>query len=139
MTDGPHESEVDEWRRLARRDWHRIHVMVADQDASGAGFYLQQSLEKYLKGFLIATGWRLKKIHALQALLDGAEQHRPALRKFRALCERVSGYYMLERYPFASGGPDMNQLDADLMDARELVLELFPEETVDDDRGSSIG
>ncbi len=138
MSSLPPESEVEEWLRIARRDWRRIGVLLADQDASGAGFYLQQSLEKYLKGFLIAKGWPLKKIHALQALLDDAERHQPSLGMFRDLCERVSGYYVLERYPYASGGPDVTQINADLAEARELVLELFPGEAVRGGGGTPI-
>ncbi len=65
MSGAPHGGEVGEWLRIARQDWHRINVMLADEDGAGAGFYLQQSLEKYLKGFLVAEGWHLRKIHAL--------------------------------------------------------------------------
>lgn len=134
MSDVPQEGEVGEWLGIARRDWRRLHVMLADLDASGAGFYLQQSLQKYLKGFLIAKGWRLKKIHALQALLDDVEQYQADVGRFRGLCERVSGYYVLERYPYSSGGPEVAQINADLTEARDLVLELFPDEAL---RGGS--
>ncbi|MGE0471801.1 MAG: hypothetical protein AB7L09_11030 [Nitrospira sp.] len=39
----------DDWRAVGRQDWHRIHVMLADGDAEGAGLFLQQALEKFLK------------------------------------------------------------------------------------------
>lgn len=61
-----------DWLRVARQDWHRIHVMLADGDGEGAGLFLQQALEKYLKAFLLQHGWKLKKIHTLQSLLDDA-------------------------------------------------------------------
>jgi hypothetical protein len=38
-------SYADDWLMVARRDWHRIHVMLVDGDADGAGFFLQQALE----------------------------------------------------------------------------------------------
>lgn len=131
MTAAPREGEVVEWLRIARQDWHRIHVMLRDEDGAGAGFHLQQSLEKYLKGFLVARGWQLRKIHALQALLDDVVQHRQDLDRFRGLCRRVSGYYVLERYPFAGGGPDTSQIRADLEDARTLIIALFPDEQLE--------
>lgn len=112
MSGGPQEGEVQEWLRIARQDWHRVHVMLADEDWAAAGFYLQQALEKYLKGFLVAHGWQLRKIHALHALLDDAVRYRPEIDRFRGFCERVSGYYVLERYPFTGGGPDVNQMRA---------------------------
>lgn len=131
MSGAPHGGEVAEWLRIARQDWHRLHVMLADEDGAGAGFYLQQSLEKYVKGFLVAQGWHLRKIHALQALLDDALQYRPGVARFRPFCARVSGYYVLERYPFAGGGPDPDQIRADLEEGKALILALFPDEPVE--------
>ncbi len=32
----PDESDVNEWRRAARQNWHRMQVLLADGD--GAGF-----------------------------------------------------------------------------------------------------
>ena len=92
-----------DWRRVARQDWHRVHVMLADRDAQGAGFFLQQALEKYLKAYLLERGWKLRKIHTLQSLLDEAAEFDNAITGFRPLCERVSGFYIAERYPTLSG------------------------------------
>lgn len=39
--------------------------MLADGDAEGAGLFLQQSLEKFLKAYLLGKGWKLKKVHTL--------------------------------------------------------------------------
>lgn len=80
----------DDWRMVARQDWHRIHVMLADGDADGGGLFLHQALEKYLKAYVLAKGWKLKKVHTLQSLLDEAAAHDGALLPFRGLCERVS-------------------------------------------------
>lgn len=76
-----------------------MKIMLEDEDAGGAGYFLQQSLEKYLKAFLLQKGWSLKKIHTLYTLLDDAVKYNPELEVFRGLCERVSGYYFTERYP----------------------------------------
>ncbi|BAM00637.1 MULTISPECIES: HEPN domain-containing protein [Caldilinea] len=32
-------------------------------------FHLQQAVEKYLKGFLLSTGWPLRRIHDLEVLI----------------------------------------------------------------------
>lgn len=89
----------EEWKQTARKDWHRVSVLLSDDDPEGAGFFLQQSLEKYLKAFLLERGWKLRKIHDLDTLLDEAVLFDPVLEKFRDLCERVTGYYYAERYP----------------------------------------
>jgi HEPN domain-containing protein len=63
--------------------------MLADGDAEGAGLFLQQALEKFLKAYLLGKGWRLKKVHTLQSLLDEAAVHNGGLLPFRGLCERA--------------------------------------------------
>ena len=42
----------EEWKTVAQRDWERVKRNLRDDDAEAAGFFLQQSLEKYLKAFL---------------------------------------------------------------------------------------
>jgi len=55
----------EDWRKIAEKDWHRMEVLLEDGDPEGAAFFLQQSLEKYLKAFLLERGWKLRKIHEL--------------------------------------------------------------------------
>ena len=67
---GPNESvSLEEWLKIARKDWERAKRNLEDEDPEAAGFFLQQSVEKYLKAFLLQRGWKLKKIHDLDALL----------------------------------------------------------------------
>jgi HEPN domain-containing protein len=128
----PDDVNVNEWRRVARQDWHRLQVLLADGDGEGAGFFLQQAVEKFLKGFLIRNGWRLKKIHTLHALVDDAARFDPTLAAFRPFCERVSNYYVVDRDPgLDAEGPDVTQVEQDLEEARRLILCLFPDEHLD--------
>lgn len=91
--------KVKEWVKIARTDWERAIRNLKEKDVTAAGFFLQQSIEKYLKAFLIQRGWKLKKIHRLDALLDEAVKFKPQLNSFHELCERVSSYYIADRYP----------------------------------------
>lgn len=88
-----------DWIKVAKKDWRRMEVMLEEGDGEAAGYFLQQSLEKYLKAFLLQKGWELRKIHELDALLDDAINYNSDLESFRGLCENVSGYYSTERYP----------------------------------------
>lgn len=118
-----------DWLRVARQDWRRVHVMLSDGDAEGAGFFLQQSLEKYLKAYLLQRGWKLKRIHTLQSLLDEAAVHDGALMRFRPLCERVSGFYTAERYPsLGETGLAVEDIRRELAEARACIMALFPNE-----------
>ncbi|MBL7222517.1 MAG: HEPN domain-containing protein [Candidatus Brocadiae bacterium] len=124
-------SELEQWLTIARRDWQRIRLHLGDDDALAAGFFLQQSIEKYFKAFLLSRGWELRKIHALDALLDDAVTLDRRLERFYPVCERVTDYYMLQRYPpLALAEPSLERVRRDMAEAESLVLALFPLEEV---------
>jgi len=122
----------EEWREVARKDWARVKRQLEDGDAEAAGYFLQQSIEKYLKAFLLQYGWSLKKIHAVHDLLSDAVIHQPALETFRSLCERVSGYYLAERYPpLVPSELTCADVERDREQARQLIQTLLPGERLD--------
>lgn len=131
MRNASRSSVSDEWLAIARKDWKRVERNLREKDIEAAAFFLQQSLEKYLKAFLIKHKWKLRKIHELDALLDGAIGYKAELENFRALCERVSGYYFAQRYP-PLGTFDLTSADIkkDLKQARKFVRIMFPDEKV---------
>ena len=114
-----------EWLEIARKDFKRAKLLLEMGDVEAAGFFLQQSIEKYLKAFALHLGLRLRKIHELDALLDDVVEHAPGLERFRAFCERASGYYLLVRYPIFFG-PELTeaQLRADI-DVAERLIEVL--------------
>jgi HEPN domain-containing protein len=87
------------WFRIAEGDLQRARNLLALEDLIGAGFNIQQSMEKYLKGYLLSKGWALRRIHDLEALLDDAIAYEPSLEDFRAACQKSTEYYLEERYP----------------------------------------
>jgi len=72
-------------------------------DAEAAGFYLQQAVEKFIKAFLLSKGWKLERIHDFEALLNRAVHHERSLEPFRAVCQKITGFYIVERYPTIAG------------------------------------
>lgn len=77
-----------DWMRTADADFRRVSKRLAEGDIEDAAFHLQQAMEKYLKGFLLSKGWKLKKIHDLEALLDDAVRYLQALEPFRLLVQQ---------------------------------------------------
>jgi len=59
------EQYVAEWYRIADSDLDRARRLVEDRDWEGAGFNLQQAVEKFLKGYLISHDWELRRTHNL--------------------------------------------------------------------------
>jgi HEPN domain-containing protein len=88
-----------DWLHIAEKDLKRVDTLLADHDPELAGFCLQQAAEKSLKAFLLSKGWELRRIHSLDALLDDAVVYHPALEEFRTVCQKVSAFYFVERYP----------------------------------------
>jgi len=62
-------------------------------------FHIHQAMEKYLKGFLIQNGWKLKKIHDLETLLTEAMDFDKEMEKYLDLGRRLTLFYYEERYP----------------------------------------
>ena len=97
----PEESQYSrDWLRVAEKDWRRLGRALADGDAEEAGFWLQQAVEKFLKAYLLSKGWGLRKVHDLEVLLNEAIMHMPTFGRYGSACQRISGYYLTERYPF---------------------------------------
>lgn len=122
----------EDWKNIARKDWHRISVLLDDGDAEGAAIFVQQALEKYIKAFLLQNGWKLRKIHDLVSLLDSAVDFNPALDAFRDLCERVTAYYFVERYPpFISSDLTVQDIEKDKAEAIRMIKAMFEDEELD--------
>lgn len=62
-------------------------------------FLCQGSAEKYLKGYLISRGWKLKKIHDLNQLIEGASRHDKSFENLYPDAEILNEYITEGRYP----------------------------------------
>ena len=78
--------------------------MLEANDPEAAGFFLQQAVEKFLKAFLLCNGWKLQRVHDLEVLLNEALTHEASFEQFRAACQRITQFYMSDRYPLVSHG-----------------------------------
>ena len=90
----------DEWFEYAERDLISARILFNNRGpATTIGLLIQQAVEKYLKGFLIGKGWRLKKTHDIELLLTEAAQYDERFREYLALGREISAFYAEERYP----------------------------------------
>ncbi len=101
-----------EWLRAASTDIKMFSLALGDPDlAEPAAFHLQQTVEKYLKAYLISKGWRLQRTHNLGTLLDEAIKYDSGFGQFAGICEKVGGWYFQVRYPFQDDEED-NDVEA---------------------------
>lgn len=60
---------------------------------------LQEAVERLLKGFLIARGWRLVKTHDLVPLVSEAAVRDPRFSQFRDLAKELTEDFFAQHYP----------------------------------------
>ncbi len=63
------------------------------------GVLIQQATEKYLKGYLIYNGWKLKKTHDLRGLIAEAVDYDPGFTDYQDFARKATAHYLENRYP----------------------------------------
>lgn len=110
-----------DWFKKAEQDLRRTELRIKEDDFEDAAFHLQQSIEKYLKGYLISKGWKLEKVHDLEYLLDEAIKFDQKFEEYRTLCQGVTGYYLVARYPFFHEAPGFEEIKENLAVAKRFA------------------
>jgi HEPN domain-containing protein len=82
---------------------------------------LQESIERYLKGYLISRGWELRKIHSLSTLLDHAVHYDEEFKAHSDLCENLTAQFWAQHYP----GDDLSEVGEDYSQLRSQAAELI--------------
>lgn len=121
----------EDWFQIAEKDLKRAEIMLGVKDLVAAGVFLQQSIEKYLKGYLLSKDWELEKTHNLIKLLNYAVKYDISFDDFRELCQRATAYYKIDRYPFfISAEPTEKEIRDGLAKTEELknkILKYYKE------------
>ena len=82
---------------------------------------LQESVERYLKGYLISQGWKLEHIHDLNRLLDAAAVHEQRFQVFAPLAQSLTEQFWAQHYP----GDDLDDVGTDYDELRCQAGELI--------------
>ena len=91
---------VEEWIGRAEHDLEAAQLLL-DREAYSdvVVFHIHQAVEKYLKGFLIHHGWKLKKIHDLETLITEAADSDSIFRDYLDVGRKLTAFYYTDRYP----------------------------------------
>jgi HEPN domain-containing protein len=115
------EDNPADWLLLAKE---RLESADALFTARGACYsaveLLQESVERYLKGFLISRGWQLERIHDLNRLLDLTIAHHADFSRFQKLAQSLTEQYWEQHYP----GGDLDEVGQDYPELRHAIGEL---------------
>jgi HEPN domain-containing protein len=102
--------------RLASAD----ALLVARGACYSAVELLHESVERYLKGYLVERGWQLERIHDLNRLLDLATQHHPDFSRYQQLAQSLTEQFWAQHYP----GDDLTEVGLDFPFLRAQAEEL---------------
>lgn len=81
---------------------------------------LQEAVERYLKGYLIAKGWRLERTHDLSRLTDEAAHYEPQFRRFNKFAVELGADFFAQHYP----GGDLTDVGRNYESLRQEAGEL---------------
>ena len=82
---------------------------------------LQESVERYLKGYLIAQGWKLEYIHDLNRLLDTAAVYDTRFNTYASLAQSLTEQFSAQHYP----GDELDDVGSDYDELRQQADELI--------------
>lgn len=119
-----HEDSVNpkDWFRIGDKEIRRVEILLNAGDLEGAGFNIQQALEKYLKGYLLSKGWKLRKTHNLIPLLNEVIVYEPSFSAYIDPCQKITQYYVEERYPsFIESKLSAEEIAESLRIAKEII------------------
>lgn len=92
--------EVDEWFLKADRDLDEAKFLFeSNRPLENVAYFVHQSIEKYLKGFLVNNGWKLEKVHDLVKLVKEAARLDKSFERFIPAMEETTDFYIETRYP----------------------------------------
>jgi HEPN domain-containing protein len=115
------EDRPSDWIFLARERLESADALFAARGACySAVELLQESVERYLKGFLISRGWQLERIHDLNRLLDLATAYRSDFDRFQHLAQSLTEQFWEQHYP----GGDLDEVGQDYPELRLALGEL---------------
>lgn len=142
MRRGPtSESEPADWFCLADDRLRAADVLWKDAGCTFSGVeLLQESVERHLKGCLIALGWNLVRTHDLTALVAEAAKHDDRFADFEDLAIVLTADFFAQHYP----GSDLTNVGADYPSCRKetgrlihLIRQLLPQYFPDSPTDSS--
>lgn len=114
---------IQEWFGKGRIDIEEAEFLLKHGRALEViSFHIQQSIEKYLKGYLIYKGWELEKTHDLRELLSEVIKKDKTFERFIPPVRKISRYYIESRYPFSyKVDYTREEMEESLQQAKELL------------------
>lgn len=116
------ENNPEDWYRSGRirlGSADRLHPLEGTSESVVE--LLQESVERFLKGYLISKGWHLSKIHDLGALIAEAEKYDSRFEAFADFADELTDQFWAMHYP----GGEFDEQSVDYEELRKRIAELL--------------
>ena len=116
------ENNPSDWILLAEERLQSADALIQARGVCySAVELLQESIERYLKGFLISRNWKLERIHDLNRLLDLCLDHSTEFSRFAPLAQSLTEQFWAQHYP----GDDLSEVGEDYPELRREAQDLI--------------
>lgn len=116
---------VQEWFTKGDHDIESAQSLFEKQGYTDIiAFLIQQAIEKYLEGYLTYHGWKLKKIHNLQELINEATKIDKSFEGLLDACIKISKYYIDTRYPGFPSEYSPEEIKKSLFVAQKIIKKI---------------
>lgn len=110
------ETNPEDWYTLASERLRAADILFGTLGATPSTIeLLQESVERYLKEWLIGKGWQLIRTHDLRALIRYATAYDERFLQLEAFAESLTDQFFAQHYP----GSDLAELGADYVELRQ--------------------
>lgn len=94
------ESDPADWFYLATDRLRTADLVWNAEGLTASGIeLLQEAVERYLKGYLVAKGWKLVKTHDLSVLISEAITFDPRFKSCAPLADELTRDFFAQHYP----------------------------------------
>lgn len=94
------ENDPADWFAFAEERLKGCDALRQHEGVTGLGIEaLQEAVERYLKGYLIACGWRLEKTHDLRRLIAEAARRDERFSQFDDMADELTFDFFALHYP----------------------------------------
>jgi len=115
-------SRPADWFALAEERLKATDPLWTHESVTPAGIEcLQELVERFLKGYLVAKGWRLIKTHDLERLVSEARQYNVRFSAFVSLAEQPKADFFAQHYP----GGDLTSMGLNYETLRQQTGEMI--------------
>ena len=124
------ENDPADWFEFGAERLHAADTLWKHEGLTAPGIeLLQEAVERFLKGYLIAKGWTLIRTHDLERLLKEAISLDASFVKFKKLAEDLTEDFFAQHYPgedTTNIGKNYDALRAEAGELIELIQRSLP-------------